>query len=241
MIPDHRPPDPDPELPDLSDKALPDGGTGHPARDLVGAALAALAKAGTLSLSAAGDAVEAPARALAVKVAEAAVNAPRPVAGTGSLVAALGDQPRSPLLGGATGAALAARVARRVGPLRFLARRTPMWMVATAVPALHASITRGAEELSLVASHLVLRAREAGVEPDPDRVRRAAVQVVSGAGVDPDVEPRYAPMSVGWIRRAARATLPFAPGVATKEPASLARAAAAVDPSILSRRPPGVG
>ena len=203
-------------------------------RDLVRTAVTSIGRAGTVSFAAVGDAVEAPGRALAGRIATAAVASPHPVAAKADLAAALEERSRSPLLGGSTGAALATKVASRVGPLRFLARRTPMWLVVTAVPALHASVTRGSHELTLVASHLVHRARAAGVEPDPERVRRVAVQLVSGVKVDPSVEPRHAPLAVAWLQRALRATLPFSGGVATRDPHGLARAAAAVDPSTLA-------
>lgn len=201
--------------------------------DVVRTAMTSVGRAGNASRVAIGEAFEGPGRALAGRIAVAALSQPRPVADPDDLAAALNEQPRAPLLGGATGAALAAKVARRVGPLRFLARRTPMWLVITAVPALQASVARGAEELALVASHLVHRARAAGMEPDSERVRRAAVQLVSGSPVDPATEPRHAPLVVAWLERALRATLPFSPGVATRNPGSLARAATAVDPSTL--------
>lgn len=202
--------------------------------DLLRAAVTSVGRAGTVSLAAVGEAVEVPGRALAGRIASSAVAHPRPISHHTDLAAALKDHPRSPLLGGSTAAALAAKVAGRVGPLRFLARRTPMWLVVTAVPALHASITRGAEELALVASHLVHQARAAGVEPDPERVRRAVVQIVLGAPVDPATEPRYAPLAVAWMQRALRATLPFSQGVSTGDPDGLARAAAGIDPSALA-------
>lgn len=204
-------------------------------RDLVRAAVTSIGRAATMSFAAVGDTVEAPGRALASRIATAAVASPHPVAAKADLAAALEERSRSPLLGGSTGAALATKVASRVGPLRFLARRTPMWLVVTAVPALHASVTRGSHELTLVASHLVHRARAAGVEPDPERVRRVTVQLVSGVPVvDPSVEPRHAPLAVVWLQRALRATLPFSGGVATRDPHGLARAAAGVDPSVLA-------
>ena len=211
-----------------------DGGIGPAVGAVVRSVLAAGGRAGTVSLTAAADAAEGPGRNLAGRIAARAVSQPRPVVHPDDLAAALDEQPRSPLLGGATGAALAAKVAGRVGPLRFLARRTPLWLIVTAAPALHASVSRGAEELALVASHLVHRARAAGVEPDPERVGRAAVQLVTGAPVDPTAQPRYAGMVGSWLRRALRATLPFASGVATHNPRALARATATVDPSTLA-------
>jgi len=186
--------------------------------------------------AAVGEAAEGPGRTLAGRIAVNAVSQPRPVAHVDDLTAALDAQPRSPLLGGATGAAMLAKVAGRVGPLRFFARRTPMWLVVTVAPAVHASVTRGAEELALVASHLVHRTRAAGLEPDPERIRRVAVQLVTGVPVEAAAEPRHAPMVVAWLGRALRATLPFSPGVATPEPRQLARATAAVEPSTLCGR-----
>lgn len=211
-----------------------DAGLAGAIRDFVRAAMTSVSSAGSVSLSAVGDAVEAPGRALAGRIAANAVDRPRPVAERAALAGALSEQPNAPLLGGSTGAAVAAKVAGRVGPLRFLARRTPLWLVVTALPALHASVTRGAEELNLVASHLVHRARAAGHEPDPDRVRRAAVQILSGSAVDPVVEPRHAPLAVAWLRRALRAALPFSPGVGTRNPGALARSASMVDPATLA-------
>ena len=160
---------------------------------------------------------------------------PRPVPDTDTLIAQLAARPGSPLLGGASAATMAAKLARRFGPLRFLARRTPMWVVAAAVPALYASVARGAEEISLVASHLVLRTRADGHEPDVERVRRAAVHLVAGADADRDREPRYGPLVLSWLNRALRATLPFTKGVATGDPFGVGRAASAVPPSTLSR------
>lgn len=212
-----------------------DGGIPAAVRDLVSAALTAVGKAGSFSIGAVGDTMEAPARALAGRITAGAINQPKPVADPAVLTAALSAESRSPQLGGATGAALAAKVARRVGPLRFLARRTPLWLVVTALPALHASMARGAEELALVASHLVHRARAAGLEPDPEKVRRAAVQLLSGVSVDPDTEPRHAPLAVAWLQRALRAALPFSSGVATRDPGPLARAVSAVDPAAIGR------
>lgn len=207
---------------------------------LVGAAVrlavAAARRAGSFSAAGVAEALEAPVRALSRKAASDALAQPHPVATTSRLAAALGERSRSPLLSGSTAVALATKVARQVGPLRFLARRTPMWVVAAAVPALHASISRGVEELGLVASHLVHRSRAAGVEPDLERVRRAAVQVVSGAPVDPGAEPRHRPLARAWAQRAFRATLPLAPAVATRHPERLAAAAAAVPPHVLARR-----
>lgn len=200
---------------------------------LVRATIDAVAQASRMSTTAIGDGVEGPGRALARRVTTGAVSQPRPVATRALLATALAEQRQGPAVGGTTAAALAAKLARRIGPLRFVARRTPMFVVIAVVPALHASVAKGADELGLVASHLVLRARAAGVVPDPERIRRVTVQLLTGAAVDPVSEARHAPLAVAWLQRAARAAVPFASGVATADPDALAAAASAVEPSLL--------
>jgi hypothetical protein len=185
-------------------------------------------------VQAAVDALEGAARSLTRRMVADAVASPQGVEDREALARALAARPVSPVLAGATIAALGLRLARRVRRLGFLARRTPLWLVATAVPALVASVSRGADELGLVASHLVLRARAKGIEPDPERVRRVAVQIASRRAVDPDQEPRHGPLVVSWLRRAFRAALPFTSGVATSDPDGLAAAAADVDPTQLA-------
>ncbi|MFP5320121.1 MAG: hypothetical protein ACLGI2_17735 [Acidimicrobiia bacterium] len=221
-----RPQGPSPEPAD------DDGGVGAAVRSAMGAAQ----RMGSFSAAGVVDALEAPLRALSRKAAADALAQPQPVSNTTRLAEALGERPKAPLLGGATATALATKMARRVGPLRFLARRTPMWILAAAVPALTASIARGRDELELVASHLVHRARAAGVEPDAERLRRAAVQLVSAGKVDPDTDPSHISLARAWLQRGLRSTLPFAPGVATRNPEGLAAAAAALPVHVLAPR-----
>ena len=198
-------------------------------RSVVSVALDAVARAGRLTTTGAGEAVEGPARALARRSTATAALEPRPVPDRASLARALSTKPGAPVLGGATATALATRLARRVGPLRLVARRTPLWVLAALVPAVHASVTWGAEELRLVASHLHHRARADGVEPDPERVRRVAVQILARQPVDPATEPRSSALVAAWVQRAVRSTLPFADGVHSRDPEGLASASAAVD------------
>jgi hypothetical protein len=202
--------------------------------NVVQTAVDAIGRAGSVSAGAAGDAVEGAGRALIRKIVVDAVTSPRAMADRESLARALAERPVSPALAGATAAALGLRLAGRIRRLGFLARRTPLWLLATAVPALLASVARGAEEVGLVASHLVLRARAKGIEPDPERVRRVAVQIASRRAVDPEQEPKQGPLVVSWLRRAFRAALPFTAGVATSDPEGLAAAAADVDPTRLA-------
>ncbi|MEO7442854.1 MAG: hypothetical protein ABIW46_04900 [Acidimicrobiales bacterium] len=211
------------------------GGVGEAVAALVRATVAGAGQAGRQSADALGQAVEAPGRAVARRVTAQALARPptRPLGDRASLAAALGSRAtrRAPVASG--GAAMAAKLAGRVGPLRFLARRTPMWMLVAAAPALRSSIARGADELGLVVSYLVGRARDAGVQPDPDRLRRAAVQIVSGLPVDPGVEPSHARLALAWIERAAREALPLAAGTAMADPEGVARAADEVSPRSL--------
>jgi hypothetical protein len=201
---------------------------------VVQAAVGVLGRAGTASVGAVGDAVEGAGRALTRKMVGDAVTSPRAMADRETLARALAERPMAPALAGATVAALGLRLAGRARRLGFLTRRTPMWLLATAVPALLASVSRGSDELRLVASHLVLQARAKGIEPDPERVRRVAVQIASRRAVDPEQEPNHGPLVVSWLRRAFRAALPFTAGVATSDPDGLAAAAADVDPTRLA-------
>jgi hypothetical protein len=203
-------------------------------QNVVHAAVDVLGRAGSASAGAVADAVEGAGRALTRKMVADAVASPRAMADRESLARALAEGPASPALAGATVAALGLRLAGRMRRLGFLARRTPLWLLATAVPALVASVARGADELGLTASHLVLRARAKGVEPDPERVRRVAIQIASRHAVDPEQEPKHGPLVVSWLRRAFRAALPFTAGVATSDPEGLAAAAADVDPTRLA-------
>ena len=175
------------------------------------------------------DVVEGAARALVRKVVQDALAEPRPVEDRRRLAKALRAKSSGPALGASTAVAFGTRLARRMGPARFAARRTPLWLAVTALPSVYASITRGTEELTLVASHLVHRSRSVGIDPDPERLRRVVVQVVTDRPVRPGEEPTHGPLAWAWARRAVRASLPFASGVATRDPDGVARAASQVD------------
>ena len=210
-----------------------DPGVAADVRRVVQAAVDAVARAGTISAAGVADAVETAGRTLTRRVVSDAASAHPGMADRHALARALADRPKVPTLLGATGAAMALRLAGRFRRLGFLARRTPAFLLAAAVPALATSVSRGADELGMVASHLILRARAQGVEPDIERVRRAAVQIVARRDVDPEAEPSHGAMVFGWLRRAVRAALPFTAGVATADPEGLAAAAAEVDPAVL--------
>jgi hypothetical protein len=227
MVADIRSSRPEPPVPVPVDAAVDEEAAG-----LVRTALDTVARAGTVSVGAVSDALESGARNLARRVvADAAAR--RAVPDRDALARSLAAKPDVPIFATATAAAVALRVAGRFRRLKFLAKRSPVWLLATAVPALVASVSRGAEELGLVAGYLAARARATGVEPDLERVRRVAVQVVSRRQIDPEAEPSHGSLAVAWLRRAARAALPFTAGVATADPEGLAAAAEAVDPATL--------
>lgn len=204
---------------------------------VVRTALDAVAKAGTTSAAGISDTLERAGRALAGRVVANASGRRHPLPDRSSLAKALSEKPPTPAIAGAAAAAVGVRFLGRFRGLRVLAKRTPVWLLATAVPVLVASVTRGADELSMVAAHLIHRARTEGVEPDPDRVRRAAVQIVSHRIVDPDTEPSHGALAVQWLRRAVRAALPFTAGIATADPEGLAAAASELDPRLLAATP----
>lgn len=202
-------------------------------RGVVQTAIDAVSRAGTLSAAGVTEALDNAGRSLARRVVTGAATSRPTLGDRDTLAQALADKPRVTALGSATTAAIALKFASRFRRLGFLARRTPAFLVATAVPALVASVARGADELGMVSSHLVHRARAQGVEPDLERVRRAAVQIVSHRAVDPEVEPSHGALAVLWLRRAFRAALPFTAGVSTADPEGLASATAEVDPTLL--------
>jgi hypothetical protein len=210
-----------------------DPGVARDVRGVVQAAADALTRAGTVSAAGIADALESAERSLARRVVANASTGHPELADRNGLARALADKPRMAALGSATTAAVAIRFASRFRRLGFLARRTPAFLVATAVPALIASVARGADELGMVASHLAHRARSEGIEPDLERVRRTAVQIASHRPVDPEVEPSHGALALSWLKRAVRAALPFTAGVATADPEGLATAAADVDPRLL--------
>ena len=206
-----------------------DAGVDRDVRAVVQAAVDAATRAGTVSAAGITDALESAGRSLARRVVAGASTGRTELADPGKLREALADKPAVAALGSATTAAMALRFAGRFKSLKFLAKRTPAFLVVGAVPALLASVARGSDELGMVSSHLVHRARAAGIEPDLERVRRTAVQIVERRPVDPETEPSHGVLAYYWLRRAVRAALPFTAGIATADPEGLASAAAAVD------------
>lgn len=220
----------------MSGSGEPAGTPGRSAEGVVAvvrASFDALARAGVVSGTAVTEALENAGQALARQAVAGAAAAPAALADRRALAHGLAERPAAPALASATGAALALRIVGRFRRAGFLARRTPAFLVAVAGPALLASASRGAHELRMVASHLVVRAREQGIEPDLERVRRAAVQILSRRPVDPEVEPSHGALALIWLRRAVRGALPFTPRA---DPEGVAAAAAGVDVTRLGAR-----
>jgi hypothetical protein len=180
------------------------------------------------------NSVEAAARKLARRVVKGAMSDPHDVPDRDSLARALASSDAGPVIGGAAVAALAASLTRRLKGATFAIRRTPLWVATAVGPPLYSSVNRGAQELGLVASNLVLRSREAGVDPDPERVRRVAVQILTGAPIDPATEPRHGQLGSRWLKRAARAAMPLTGAVRTRDPRGLATLTVGVPTSSLA-------
>jgi hypothetical protein len=216
-------------MPTSTQPPTDDAAVARDVRTVVHTAVDAVGRAGTVSAAGISDAVENAGRSLARRVVTGAATDRPELVEHDRLTQALADKPSVSALGSATTAAMVIRFASRFKRLGFLAKRTPAFLIAAAVPALLASVSRGADELGMVSAHLVHRARAEGVEPDLERVRRTAVQIVERRPVDPEVEPSHGMLVVYWLRRAFRAALPFTSGVATADPEGLAAAAAGVD------------
>jgi hypothetical protein len=179
------------------------------------------------------EGLERVARSFHGRVVADAMQSPRPITDRRALLDALSSPKSFAAVNGATTAFAARKLFERFGPLKVLARRTPWLVAASALPAVYTSLARGRDETALVASFLINQARHANVEPDADRVRRAAIQLLQRERVDPDAEPEHRRLVTSWIRRAVKGLLPFTRTGVTPHAKSLAAAAAAVDPATL--------
>ncbi len=198
---------------------------------VVQAVTSTLAKGGQASAGAVSRSAEGAATTLTGRVIRSALAQPRSIEDTTELARALVTRPTGASLAGPV-VAMAARAASKFGALRFLTHRTPMWLLASLVPALWAAMARGTNELSALASYLASRARSDGIEPDPGRLEAAVVQLALGQPVDPDSEVRHGPLVLRWLGSGAWGVLALGNRGRT-DPRRLAAAAAAVPTSIL--------
>jgi len=121
------------------------------------------------------------------------------------VLALSGDRPSSVARRvGSTGSWVAGRrAARAVGG------RTPMGFALRFGPGLYDAVATSLRGLDAAATHLVARAREHGVEPDPDRLRSVVVQSLTGEPVDPDAEPDHGALARLWLAEAGRRMAPL--------------------------------
>ena len=198
---------------------------------VVQAVTSTLAKGGQASAGAVSRSAEGAATTLTGRVIRSALAQPRSIEDTTELAKALVTRPTGASLAGPV-VAMAARAASKFGALRFLTHRTPMWLLASVVPALWSAMARGTNELSALASYLALRARSEGVEPDPGRLETAVVQLALGQPVDPGLEVRHGPLVLRWLGSGAWGVLALG-NRGRSAPRRLAAAASAVPPSTL--------
>jgi len=174
-------------------------------------------------------------RAFVRRVVNRAVADPRAIDDRAALLDALSTSTtQDPAHFSAASMALAAgTMLRRVGPLKSVAKRTPLFAVAAATPEIYTSLSRGVQDVGAIASFLTLRATAAGHQADADRIRRATVQLLVGDRLAPDAEPEHDRLVRSWVRRTARGFLPFAKRGDTGRNQRIAAVAAAIDPALL--------
>jgi hypothetical protein len=94
--------------------------------------------------------------------------------------------------------------------------------------------------LDAALARLVTRARQASVDPDPERLRRVVVQAFAGEPIDPDTAVDHRTLARVWLGDASRRTIPF--GLARisglprgRTPEAIAAVLDTVDPDSLAR------
>lgn len=188
--------------------------------------------AGTL----AGGADEA-IRALVDQRVRRALQPSTPAVTADDLVQALGSKASSsmsPWLG-----AGAARLARTGRAARLVGGRTPIGLALRFGPLLHEAITTNLRGLDAAIGHLVTRARDQRIDPDPARIRTAVVQSLAGGPVDPDADADHGALARVWLGDAGRRAIPFGSRLSGfnrgRTPEAVAAALAAVDVRRLRR------
>lgn len=103
----------------------------------------------------------------------------------------------------------AAWLAGRGRLAKTIGGRTPAGLALTVGPGLYEAIARSVRGLDAAAAHVVSRARQAGVEPDPRKVRAVVVQALTGKPIDPVAEPDHGALVRLWLAEAGRSVAPF--------------------------------
>jgi hypothetical protein len=154
-----------------------------------------------------GGGVDEALRALIDRRVQRALRSSAPPVRADELVDALGAQRSSsvaPWLG-----AGAARLARTGRAARFLGGRTPVGLAVRFGPALYEAVSTNLRGLDAALAHLVTRAREQRIEPDPDRLRAVVVQALTGGAVEPDADADHGSLLRVWLSDAGRRVVPF--------------------------------
>lgn len=173
-------------------------------------------------------------RALCSRVVKHSIEEPLPIRDLRELEEALSKKTSLPF--DSTGAAVVTKaVMTRVGPLKFLARRTPWLVAASAVPDMYSALARGRDEVAMVSSFLIHQSGGTAAAIDPERLRRVTVQLLQRRAVAPEIQSDDGDLVSSWIRRAVKSALPFVKAGVTRHSKSIAAAAARVDPASLLR------
>lgn len=184
-----------------------------------------------------GEGVDEALRALIDRRVQRALAPSAPPVHAPDLVEALGathGSSMSPWLG-----AGAARLARTGRAARIVGGRTPIGLAVRFGPALYDAVSTNLRGLDAAIGHLVTRARDQRVEPDPDRLRTTVVQTFAGDPVDPDADADHGALVRIWLGDAGRRVVPFGGRISGlnrgRTPEAIAAALAAVDVRRLRR------
>jgi hypothetical protein len=133
----------------------------------------------------------------------------------------------------------AARLARTSRAARLIGGRTPIGLAVRFGPALYEAVSTNLQGLDAALGHLVTRARDQRIEPDPERLRTAVVQALAGDPVDPAAEANHGSLVRVWLGDAGRRVVPFGSRISGlnrgRTPEAVAAALAAVDVRRLRR------
>jgi hypothetical protein len=183
-----------------------------------------------------GTGVDEALRALIDRRVDRALRPTAPAVSATDLVDALGSTGSavSPWLG-----AGAARLARTGRAARVMGGRTPIGLAVRFGPALYQAVSANLRGLDAAIAHLVTRARDQRIDPDPGRLRTVVVQSLAGDPIDPDVEADPSALVRVWLGDAGRRVVPFGGRLAGfnrgRTPEAVAAALASVDVRRLRR------
>lgn len=155
-----------------------------------------------------GAGVDDAVRALVERRVQRALRPTAPAVTATDLVLALS----TPGGGGAVASRLgrtSAQLASRSRRVRAVGGRTPVGLALRYGPGLLDALTASVRGLDAAAAHLVTRARERRIEPDPDRLRAVVVQAIVGAPLDPDADIDHTHLARLWLSDAGRRLAPF--------------------------------